>query len=115
MNNWYIEYWHSTEKNSVEYWLTQLNDAELKSVAKELNLLACAGNELKMPHSKALSAGLFELRERRYGDRIYFAFQEHQRIILLMAGNKKSQQNDIILARQRLAELERDAHENKKL
>ena len=50
-----------------------------------------------------LSNGLFELRERRFGYRIYYCFGPHNTIILLAAGDKQSQEKDIKTARERLA------------
>jgi putative addiction module killer protein len=100
MKKWNLEYW-----SDVEEWLDELTKEQLKSVAKELVMLAHAGNELRMPHSQALGSGLFELRERRYGYRIYYGFQASAIIILLNAGDKKSQKNDIKIARERLSKI----------
>lgn len=103
MKKWSIEYWSgSTGKKSIEHWLEQRTKEELKSLTKELAMLELTGNQLRMPHSKALGEGLFELRERRYGFRIYYGFHGNNVIILLAAGDKKSQTNDIRLARERL-------------
>jgi len=74
----------------------------LKSIAKEICILAKLGNELKLPHSRAFGKGLFELRERRFGIRIYYYFAGKLIIILLAVGNKKNQTNDIKIARERM-------------
>lgn len=100
---WTIRYWQTTDHSSVECWLDQLTDEQLRSVAKELRLLELSGSLLRLPHSKALGEGLFELRERRYGYRLYYAFTERQHIIILEAGNKSSQKRDIKVAYVRLA------------
>jgi putative addiction module killer protein len=105
MAQWVIEFWSENKKRPVERWLNQLEKNEFKSISKELELLEISGNKLKLPHSKALGKGLFELRERKFGFRIYYCFQEEYIIILLTAGNKKSQENDITVARKRLLEL----------
>lgn len=108
MQKWQIKYWHDTSgKSSIEKWLDDLTKEQLKSLAKELRLLELCGNELKLPHSKALSKGLFELRERRYGYRIYYGFN-NRTIILLSAGDKSSQEKDIKIARQRLMQLAKE-------
>ncbi len=75
------------------------------------------GNELRLPHSKALGDGLFELPERRHGYRIYYGFNGKSLIILLAAGDKTSQERDIKIARERLTKNIRigDHYENKKL
>lgn len=101
---WEIRYWDDgSGKKSLEKWLDKLPPEHFRSVAKELTILELAGNNLKMPHSKSLGDGLFELRERRYGYRIYYTFSGNKVIILLAAGNKKSQQNDIKAARMRFS------------
>ena len=105
MTQWIIEFWSENKKMPVERWLNQLEKNEFKAISKELELLEVSGNELKLPHSKALGKGLFELRERRFGFRIYYCFHEEYIIILLTAGDKKSQDNDIKVARKRLSEL----------
>lgn len=105
MKRWQIEYWDTKRgRNPIEKWLDKLTNEQLKSVAKELSILEESGNELKLPHSKALGKGLFELRERRYGYRIYYGFVGEDMIILLAAGDKKSQDKDILVARKRLSE-----------
>lgn len=101
---WTIQYWVDG-KNSVERWLDQLTYEQLKSVAKEIKLLELGGNSLKLPHSRSLGSGLFELRERRYGYRVYYGFCGKQIILLLAAGDKTTQARDITIARQRLAQL----------
>lgn len=106
MEKWQIQYWdEDTGKNSIEQWLDQLTKEQFKSIAKELKMLELAGNKLKMPHSKALGDGLFELKERKYGYRVYYGFRKKQIIVLLAAGDKKSQTRDIKIARERLSEL----------
>lgn len=104
MKKWIVDYW-SDGKNSVENWFKELEQEHLRSVTKEISMLEETGNELRMPHSKALGEGLFELRERRYGYRIYYGFHGKQIIIVLAAGDKKSQDRDIKIARKRLSNL----------
>ena len=62
-------------------------------------MLELCGNKLKLPHTKSLGAGLFELRERHFGLRIYSSYEEGEVVLMLCAGNKKSQQGDIKKAR----------------
>lgn len=103
MKKWRIEYWVGPRGASpIEKWFEKRTKDQIKSIAKEIKMLEIFGNDLKMPHSKALGDGLFELRERRYGYRIYYGFIGGQIIILLTAGDKKSQENDIETARERL-------------
>ena len=100
---WKIEYWCNNKgESAVEKWLDSLTDDQFKSVAMEMKLLALCGNLLKLPHSRTLKKGLFELRERQYGFRIYYTFLGDKIILMLAAGNKKTQDRDIDVARQRL-------------
>ena len=106
MKQWKIEYWTSGRgKSSVEKWIDKLTPEGFKSVAKELSMLRRAGTDLRLPHSRALGKGLFELRERKFGYRVYYGFMDQCMIILLAAGDKKSQENDIKVARRRLLQI----------
>jgi putative addiction module killer protein len=106
---WKIDYWcNVNDESAVEEWLDELTIEQLKSVAKELRLLELCGNKLKLPHSRSLKQGLFELRERKFGYRVYYAFLPNNGILMLHAGNKNSQDRDIKIARQRLDELTRE-------
>lgn len=103
MKRWHIEYWVNSQGNSpLEKWFDKLTKEQLKAVYKLIEMLQIAGKSLKMPHSKALGDGLFELREPRFGYRIYYCFKNDQLIILLASGDKKSQQKDIDTAYKRL-------------
>jgi putative addiction module killer protein len=108
MGKWHIEYWDKDKsKSSIEKWADKLTDEQLEAVTKELKVLEDAGNTLRLPQSKPLGQGLFELRERRYGYRIYYTFHGKQVIILLAAGDKASQTRDIKIARERLQSIGR--------
>lgn len=106
---WKINYWaiHQPTEVSIEEILNNLTPEQIKSLAKEVKLLEICGNSLKLPHSKSLGKGLFELRERRYGYRIYYAFSANKNITMLHVGKKSSQAKDIRISRNRLAELSR--------
>lgn len=104
MSIWAIKYCDDkAAKKSIEDWFDALSPEQFKSVAKELTMLGLMGNALRMPHSKPLGEGLFELRERKYGYRIYYTFHRGPMIIVLATGDKKSQAKDIKIARARLA------------
>ena len=92
---------------SVESWLDSLSREQLKSVAKELLLLELSGSLLRLPHSRSLGSGLFELRERRFGFRVYYGFAGERKIVLLQAGDKSTQERDILKARAYLKEVTR--------
>lgn len=97
--------WKLKYHSDVESWLDELTTNQFKSIAKELKLLEYCGNTLRLPHSRSLGQGLCELRERHFGYRIYYSFMQEHIIILLNAGDKSSQQKDILLARKRLSKL----------
>lgn len=106
MKKWEIRYWAGSKtKSPVEKLLLSLPKGQFNSVSKEIKLLEKIGNDLRLPHSKSLGDGLFELRERRYGYRIYYGFRDKQLIILVAAGDKTSQSRDIKIARERLLDV----------
>ena len=106
MSNWKIEYWsEGANKSPVQKWLDKLDKIQFRFVIKELDMLILSGNELRLPHSKALGKGLFELREREFGYRIYYGFHGKSLIILLAAGDKTSQDRDVKVARERLLKI----------
>ena len=104
---WKINYWnaHKKEETSIEAALDKLTDEQFKSIAKEIKLLEVCGNTLRLPHSKSLGKKLFELRERRFGYRIYYTFFGNKAITMLHIGDKSSQRSDIKISRDRLTEL----------
>ncbi len=103
---WEIKYW--PENNVLQRWFRKLPKEQFQSVSKELAILQRCGNQLQLPHSKGLGKGLFELRERRFGCRVYYTFSGNQIIVLLAAGDKSTQKKDIKVARERLKRLQKD-------
>ena len=76
MKKWTIEYWvNSSERSPIEKWIYKLTLEQFESLAKELSILEKLGNGLKLPHSRSLGKGLFELRERQFGYRYIIAFK----------------------------------------
>jgi putative addiction module killer protein len=105
VNKWKTEYYYSSDEkhsSNIEDFFDHLTNEQLKSLAKELRLLELCGNTLRLPHSKSLGQGLFELRERKFGYRIYYTFCKNQIIVLLHAGDKSSQKRDIKKAQELL-------------
>jgi len=102
VKKWNVEYWcESKPKSSVEGWMNALTKDQFKSVAKEIRLLELCGNGLRLPHSRALGNGLFELRERKFAYRIYYTFLRNNTVVLLHAGEKSSRRKAIKTARER--------------
>jgi putative addiction module killer protein len=105
--DWLIKY-----VEFIDEWLENLTTHQLKSVAKELRLLELSGNKLKLPHSKALGDKLFELRERKFGYRLYYTFDHSKVVLLLYAGDKSSQKRDIKKAKEILKKNRSNSYEN---
>lgn len=111
-SKWELVYWSNNNGDSpIEEWFDSLTKEQFKSIAKELRLLELCGNMLKLPHSRSLKQGLFELRERKYGFRIYYTFLKNKIILMMQAGDKKTQDRDINIARERLNQLTREDEE----
>lgn len=98
---WDVRYWDGPG-SKVEKWMDKLPPEKLKGAAKALIALSKCGNTLKLPQSKSLGDGLFELRERKYGLRLYYMFRGNKVVILLQGGDKSTQEKDIKIARKRM-------------
>jgi hypothetical protein len=86
MKQWKIKYWAPRKsKGPIEKWFDKLTKEQFKSLAKEIMMLEQVGNELKLPHSKALGKGLFELRERQ----LQFLVSDYQSLRRINYENKK--------------------------
>lgn len=101
-----IEYFHERVLAEVQSWPVDV----LADYARLIELLAEHGPNLRLPHSKALGEGLFELRPRgRSGiGRAFYCFAGVRRIVVVHAFIKKSQQTpdkELKLARKRAKEL----------
>jgi phage-related protein len=102
-----IAYFHERVLAEVESWPVDV----LADYARLVELLAEYGPSLRLPNSRALGGGLFELRPRgRSGiGRVFYCFLAGKRVIVLHAFVKKSQQTpdrELKLARKRLKELQ---------
>ena len=100
------EYFHERVLHEVESWPVDV----LADYARLVELLAEHGPSLRLPHSRAFGDGLLELRPKgRSGiGRAFYCFLVGQRVIVLHAFIKKTQQtpdHELKLARRRLKEL----------
>lgn len=90
----------------VEEFIKSLAKATISKFTQEADLLERYGPFLKMPHSKKITRDLYELRIRgRQEVRIIYGFK-HNRIYLLHAFLKKTQQipsKEIKIAEQRFS------------
>ena len=101
-----IEYFHERVLAEIEIWPVDV----LADYARLLELLTEHGPSLRLPHSRAMGDGLFELRQRgRSGiGRAFYCFLVGRRVVVLHAFVKKTPQTpdrDLKLARKRLKEL----------
>jgi phage-related protein len=82
----------------------------LADYARIAELLMEFGPNLRLPHSRAFGGGLFELRPRDKSGigRAFYCFLVGQRVVILHAFIKKSQQTperELKLARKRMKEV----------
>ena len=105
--NYTIEYFHARVKAEIESW----PDGILADYARMVELLMEFGPNLRMPHSRAMGDGLFELRPRgREGiGRAFYCFVVGQSVVILHAFVKKTQdtrEQDLRIARKRMQEIQ---------
>ena len=102
-----IDYFHPKVKEEIESWPVDI----LADYARLVDLLIEFGPSLRMPHSRAMGGGIFELRPRgREGiGRAFYCFVIVQRVIVLHAFIKKTQETPehaLKIARKRMKEIE---------
>ena len=101
-----IEYFHPRVLAEIGSWPVDV----LADYAHLAGLLAEHGPDLRLPHSRAVGDGLFELRPRGYSGigRALYGFLLGKRIVVVHAFIKKTQttpDRDLMLARKRIKEL----------
>ncbi|MEK7796925.1 MAG: type II toxin-antitoxin system RelE/ParE family toxin [Pseudomonadota bacterium] len=101
-----IEYFHARVRAEIESWPVDV----VADYARIVELLIEHGPNLRLPHSRALGGGLFELRPRgRSGiGRAFYCFLVGQRVVILHAFIKKSQRtpdHELKVARKRMKEV----------
>jgi phage-related protein len=102
-----IDYFHSKVKEEIESWPVGI----LADYARLVDLLIEFGPSLRMPHSRAMGGGIFELRPRgREGiGRAFYCFVIGQKVIILHAFVKKTQEtpeHELKIARKRMKEIQ---------
>lgn len=106
--------WSVELEPEVEQWLDALNPTEFATVLPHIERLASRGNTLRMPASKALGEGLFELRfdVARVAWRIPFYFAATRRIVLLTVFRKQrmNERQEIGRARSAMDRCIEEAH-----
>jgi phage-related protein len=101
-----IEYFHPRVLAAIEAWPVDV----LADYAHLVELLAEYGPNLRLPHSRAMGEGLFELRPRGKSGigRALYCFLVGRRVVVVHAFVKKTQQTpdkELKLARKRMKEL----------
>jgi phage-related protein len=104
-----VEYFHPRVQAAIESWPVDV----LADYARLVELLIEHGPSLRLPHSRALGGGLFELRPRgRFGiGRAFYCFLLGRRIVVVHAFVKKTEQTpdkELALARKRAKEVQSD-------
>lgn len=102
-----VEYFHARVQKEIESWPVGI----LADYARIVELLMEFGPDLRMPHSRALGDGLFELRPRgREGaGRVLYCYVKNRRVIILHVFIKKTRATparELAIARKRLKEVE---------
>lgn len=97
--------WSVELEPEVEEWFDRLTVREFATALPHVERLAERGNALRMPASRALGEGLFELRFdlQRVAWRITYFFTEHRRIVLLTVFRKQRQNERAEVRRARAA------------
>jgi len=102
-----LEYFHPRVLAEIESWPVDV----LADYAHLAELLVAHGPNLRLPHSRAMGDGLFELRPKgRSGiGRALYCFLIGKRVVVVHAFIKKTQQTpdrELKLARKRVKELQ---------
>lgn len=97
--------WAVEISEEVATWYGTLKDADRAYADVALERLADRGPQLRMPHSRPLQDGMFELRFTCEGQarRITYYFDPERRVITLTTFRKQSQREQREIARARRA------------
>jgi hypothetical protein len=100
-----VSQWSIELEPEVERWLESLPAGQFATVASRIEYLAEHGAATRMPRSRSLSDGLFELRFdlAEKAERITFFFPEGKRVVLLTTFRKQRQNERAEVARARQA------------
>ena len=102
-----IEYFNRRVRDEIDDWPLGI----LADFARLIELLLEFGPSLRMPHSRSMGKGLFELRQRGPEGlgRALYCYQTGQRVIILHGFVKKSERTpagDLKIARRRMEEVD---------
>ncbi|KAG8154396.1 type II toxin-antitoxin system RelE/ParE family toxin [Burkholderia catarinensis] len=104
--NWTVTYYSERVKRDV----FDLPPGILASYLRLLELMESYGADLRMPHSRAMGGGLFELRPKgREGiGRVFYCMEVGEHIVVLHSFVKKTQEtpdSELRIARNRMKEV----------
>jgi len=104
-----VEYFHTKVQAAIEDWPVDV----VADYARIVELLIEHGQNLRLPHSRAFGGGLFELRPRGKSGigRAFYCFLVGQRVVVLHAFIKKSQETpapETKIASKRMKEIQND-------
>ncbi|MDO8916030.1 MAG: type II toxin-antitoxin system RelE/ParE family toxin [Coriobacteriia bacterium] len=102
-----IDYFNRRVLDEIESWPVGI----LADYMRLIELLAEFGPGLRMPHSRAMGDGLFELRPRGCEGigRALYCYATGRRVVVLHAFTKKRQaisDRDVVMARKRMREVD---------
>ncbi len=109
------ETWSVVLSPEVADWYRSLRPADRRLADKMIEKLRNLGNRLRMPHSRPLGNGIFELRfsiqRAAVAQRITYTFQPPQRIIALTTFRKTrdNERHEVSRARQAKSDLEKES------
>ena len=97
--------WSVEVESEVEKWIDSLPVKEFATVLAAVERLSERGSQLRVPASRSLGEGLFELRidVGRTQRRITYYFADGRRIVLLTAFRKQRQTEQVEIRRARQA------------
>ncbi|WP_031359067.1 type II toxin-antitoxin system RelE/ParE family toxin [Caballeronia sordidicola] len=103
---WTIAYYSARVREDVE----KLPGGILASYFRLVETMEVHGANLRMPHSRAMGDGLFELRPKGPEGigRVFYCTQVEQRIVVLHSFTKKTQEtpdSELRIARRRMKEV----------
>jgi phage-related protein len=103
---WTIAYYSARVRDDVE----KLPGGILASYFRLVETMEVHGANLRMPHSRAMGDGLFELRPKGPEGigRVFYCTQVEQRIVVLHSFTKKTQEtpdSELRIARRRMKEV----------
>ncbi|APR36093.1 type II toxin-antitoxin system RelE/ParE family toxin [Paraburkholderia sp. SOS3] len=105
---WNVVYFNDQVKREV----FELPDGILASYLRLVDIMEEFGADLRMPHSRAMGDGLFELRPRGEEGigRVFYCMHVNRQVVVLHSFVKKTQEtprNELSKARKRLKEVQR--------